>query len=312
MYQPNDDFFQPNVNLWNLPERRLGVIVSIVEQDYMVGKYQGYDRFQGSLDYYKQGFSHTGFRRDSDFPSFSRRIPSRQVSNDSATSASTLDSAFSPSNFKSASNHPASLQHSACNSDNSTFDLATFYQESPKGFFIAEIDIYSCTLSERNTPIPRFNYTGTRYYSRYVPYRFHNNENYRHKAIDTLELIKHYYKDKVDLGKEKYDCIDSFVPFVGQIVSFVKKPTPKESHQSDEGHLVKFVCCDDKNKLFWNFPMSIPDILIHRVRNDKEETNDQKPFIDVQKYSQNPVLGHYQRNHDSPRIPNRYKSRFFK
>jgi len=54
------------------------------------------------------------------------------------------------------------------------------------------------------------------------------------------------------------------VPFVGQVVSFVQKPMSKATHQTDEGHLVKFVCCGDEVKDFWNFPKKIPENLIHR------------------------------------------------
>jgi len=142
--------------------------------------------------------------------------------------------------------------------------LTEFYREFPKGYFIAEIDVTGCSLTPNSTPVPQFNFTGTRFYSRYAPFRFHNVPEFRHKKVDTAGLIDAYFNDKNNNHKPKYECLTPFVPFVGQVVSFVQKPMSKATHQTDEGHLVKFVCCGDEVKDFWNFPKKIPENLIHR------------------------------------------------
>lgn len=245
--QPNLDYFQPHVHHFNLPVRKLGIIVSLVEQDWNVGRVlqsvseNSISRSSSSNSSFNSGFQF-GFNNSDNQAQNNQAFKNQAFSNTRASKSRAYDRIKTESK------------------------LTEFYREFPKGYFIAEIDVVGCSLTENSTPVPQFNFTGTRFYSRYAPFRFHNVPEFRHKQVDTAGLIGAYFNDKDNNHKPKYECVTPFVPFVGQVVSFVKKPMSKVTHQTDEGHLVKFVCCGDEVKDFWNFPKKIPEALIHRER----------------------------------------------
>lgn len=55
-----------------------------------------------------------------------------------------------------------------------------------------------------------------------------------------------------------------FLPFVGQVVTFIKKSMNKDTHKTDEADRVFYLFVQDDMKKFWNIPERIPDYLTHR------------------------------------------------
>ena len=62
-------------------------------------------------------------------------------------------------------------------------------------------------------PVPIFNYTGTRFYSRYVPFRFSQLQEFKENKLSAEQLAELYVADRFssDGKKAKYDCVKPFV-----------------------------------------------------------------------------------------------------
>jgi len=138
------------------------------------------------------------------------------------------------------------------------------YNLYPKGFFIAEL-AYRQNI---NPMLPESKYcwefTGDRYYSRYVPYKFHLRTNPIKTKNDLQAELSNFIESnnfqKIDLN----EALLPFVPFKGQIVSFCSLPQRSCQYASPEAFDVQYLFYDNDTKTKLGIPSKLPDHLTHR------------------------------------------------